>query len=219
MTKLFTQNKKMSDSTNNKYLVYNFGIPAYKSKTGLKTCPLAGICAKGCYAKSGAYIWSNVSQAFEKRLTETLKPNFSDIAQLELDKLKRSAERKNVKLVIRVHDSGDFYNLEYLLKWVEVFKNNPNVHFYTYTKMIPLFLKTKIVWPNNFRVIFSEGGLADKLIKFNWFHSRVFETEAELKAAGYSNASKNDLVAGLGNNPKIGLVFHGAKSKSWNTNK
>jgi len=38
-------------------------------------------------------------------------------------------------------------------------------------------------------------------------HARIFKTEAELIAAGYANASENDLIA-IGNNPKIGLLAH-----------
>ena len=40
--------------------VFNFGIPAYKTASGKTTCPFADKCVKFCYAKKGAYIWSNV---------------------------------------------------------------------------------------------------------------------------------------------------------------
>jgi hypothetical protein len=38
-------------------------------------------------------------------------------------------------------------------------------------------------------------------------HARIFKTESELIAAGYANASNNDLIA-IGDNPKIGLLAH-----------
>lgn len=214
---MLAQNKKIKKSGNNDYVVYNFGIPAFISQAGIKTCPLAGTCAKGCYAKQGAYVWSNVSQAYEKRLESTLKQTFIT----EMDKLiktkHKNLSKQNKKLVIRIHDSGDFYNRKYLNKWLEIIKSNPEVIFYAYTKMIPLFKSVQL--PSNFIVIYSEGGQRDDLINSETDrHARVFPSKDELIKQGYSDASENDLVACLGPNHKIGLVYHGAKSKNWATN-
>ena len=221
MTKLFTQNKKMAKSTTGNYLVFNFGIPAYLSSTGPKTCPMAGTCAKGCYARQGAYVWSNVSQAFEARLALSQTDEFIGAAIKELELLQKRAKKQNKTLVIRVHDSGDFYNIDYLNKWLYIMANFPAVKFYSYTKMLPLTRKyfAKHRKPQNFRLIQSEGGLADHQIDTNDYHSRVFATIEELTNAGYADASSDDLVAALGDNPKIGLVYHGAKSKAWTTDK
>ena len=133
--------------------------------------------------------------------------------------MKRVA-KKGKQLVVRIHDSGDFYSLEYTLKWFDIMLKLPEVKFYAYTKMVPLFnlLRKQGKLPNNFRIIYSEGGLADKLIKDTDFHARVFNSETELINAGYANAMDDDLIAGLGDHNKIGLVYHGAKSKTWATN-
>jgi hypothetical protein len=65
---LLTQNSKLKKTSKELGLrVFNFGIPAYKSASGKLTCPMADSCVKFCYAKKGAYIWSNVKPAFEKR--------------------------------------------------------------------------------------------------------------------------------------------------------
>ena len=222
MTKLLVQNKKIKKSSDANYLVLNFGLPAYKSTTGLITCPLAGECgnAGGCYALQGPYRWSNVAQAYENRLQATLSNDFIINLQAELNGKLKTSKRQNKQIVIRIHDSGDFYSLDYTEKWLQIINNNPNVKFYAYTKMIPLFnlLKKQGKIPSNFRVIYSEGGKMDKLIKENDYHAKVFSSEKELIDAGYSNAMHNDLVAGLGENNKIGLVYHGAKSKLWTTN-
>jgi hypothetical protein len=54
--KYLTQNSKMKKSSTNNAVVYNFGIPAYKSRRyGIRTCPSAKECARGCYALSGPY--------------------------------------------------------------------------------------------------------------------------------------------------------------------
>lgn len=48
-------------------------------------------------------------------------------------------------------------------------------------------------------------------------HSRVFGSLEELEAAGYDDASKDDKVAFLSESGKVGLVYHGVKSKAWST--
>lgn len=216
MTKLLTQNDKIAKSSKGAYLVYNWGIPAYQSKTGLKTCPAAGQCAKGCYATQGAYAWSNVAQAYEYRLAVSQSDSFIQSMQLELDRAIKLAGKKGKQLAIRIHDSGDFYSVKYLKDWLFIIANNPGVKFYAYTKQVKLFRATQL--PNNFTAIYSEGGIFDKSIEPNERHSRVFPDEASLIAAGYDNASKDDTVAFLSNSGKIGLIYHGAKSKTWTTN-
>ena len=217
MTKLLSQNAKMKKSGEaHGVSLFNFGIPAYQSRTGFKTCPMAGECAKGCYAQAGAYVWPAVTEAYEYRLRVTLGPNFEKLMMRELTTKLTTAKRKDQKLVVRIHDSGDFYSLTYLERWVNVMKTFPEVHFYAYTKQIPLFLKYPRL-PTNFRVIFSEGGLADHKIPSTHFHSRVFQDPETLASEGYADASSDDLVAAMGKNHRIGLVYHGAKSKQWST--
>ena len=203
---LLTRNSKIKKS---KKRTFNFGIPAYQSTTGVKTCPNAAACINGCYAQAGAYIFSNVAQAFERRLTIAQSDDFVTLMIKEIDVNK--AER------IRIHDSGDFFNEEYLYKWLTIMTLRPSVEFYAYTKMVSMFKAVQASLPKNFTVIFSFGGTEDKLIDVNKDrHSLVFTSEKELKAAGYANASDQDDVA-LGKNPKIGLVYHGTK-KIENTN-
>ena len=125
---LLTRNSKIKKSEKR---TFNFGIPAYKSASGMFTCPNAGACAKGCYALAGAYRFSNVAQAFERRLAVTQSNEFIDLMLKEIDA--NRAER------IRIHDSGDFYSEEYLQRWLTIMRARPNVEFYAYTKMITMF--------------------------------------------------------------------------------
>lgn len=212
MTQLLTQNKKMKASSTGSHVVYNFGIPAYKSDTGLVTCPMAGSCAKGCYARQGAYAWTPVKAAYEWRLEQTLKASF--IAEMTAA-IKKLEVKTSKQLVVRIHDSGDFYNKKYLDKWLTIINALPGVKFYAYTKMIPLFKSLQL--PENFRVIFSEGGKRDDLIDTKLYHAKVFRTKEELLNAGYVDNNNDDLAAAIGTQNKIGLVYHGAKSKQWET--
>ena len=190
---LLTQNSKLKKTSKlNGIKVYNFGIPAQS------TCLWADKCKKYCYASKGAYIWSNVKPAFERRLEATKRDDFPQVMIAEITKKKAD--------VIRIHDSGDFYSREYLHKWFKVMESLPQVKFYAYSKSLPLLDGVKL--PANFTLIKSEGGKRDDLINPDSDrHARIFKTEAELIAAGYANASNNDLIA-IGNNPKIGLLAH-----------
>lgn len=199
-----TQNSKIAKMTGVK--TYNWGIPAYKSSNGFKTCPNAAACAKGCYATMGAYTFSNVAKVFERRLKLALSPKFSLIISAEI-------KRRNIER-LRIHDSGDFFNREYLERWLNIIKANPQTQFYAYTKMVSMFkeLHADGMIPNNFIVIYSYGGTEDKLIDKNVDrHSWVFSSVEALNAAGYADAHVNDAVA-LEPNPKIGLVYHGTKN-------
>jgi hypothetical protein len=205
---LLTQNRKIKSSSTDSLTVYNFGIPALISETGLKTCPNAGACAIGCYAKSGAYIWKNVRGAYENRLSATLRADFVDVVSADIEKILSKRSTKN--LIIRIHDSGDFYDLGYFEKWFKVMTRFPQVKFYAYTKMVSM-LQGRFI-PSNFTLIFSFGGREDKLIRSELDrHSRVFESVEALESAGYVNASHDDMLA-LTENKKVGLVYHGAKS-------
>lgn len=193
MTDLLTQNSKLKKtSVANGIKVMNFGIPAQS------TCLWADKCKKYCYASKGAYIWSNVKPAFEAREKITRQDNFPQLMIAEI--VKRKVD------VVRIHDSGDFYSREYVNKWFKVMDSLPQVKFYAYTKSLPLFDGVKL--PSNFILIYSEGGKRDDMIDASSHrHARIFKTEAELLAAGYANASNDDLIA-IGNNPKIGLLSH-----------
>jgi len=200
-----TQNSKIAKMTGVK--TYNWGIPAYQSKTGLKTCPNAAACAKGCYATMGAYLFSNVAKVFEARLTLALNTE-EFIHTIDAEIKRRGVER------LRIHDSGDFFDAEYIHAWVSIIRANPETQFYAYTKMISLFkyYAKRGVLPVNLTLIYSYGGTEDKLIdKSIDRHSWVFPSLEELNAAGYAAAHENDAVA-LGTNPRIGLVYHGTKN-------
>jgi hypothetical protein len=211
---ILTQNGKMKKSSQNGIDIYNFGIPAFKSETGLITCPNASNCATGCYARSGTYRFGNTINAYEGRLKLTQNENFVDLLVAEINaKLIRSKMKQN-QCLIRIHDSGDFYSKDYAMSWIEIMEKCPEVRFYAYTKMVSMFetIQDENFRPSNFRLIYSYGGKQDSQIDTNrHFHSKVFQNETDLISQGYSDASSDDLVAALGENKRIGLVYHGVK--------
>ena len=200
---LLTQNKKLKQTSSKLGLrVFNFGIPAYKTASGKLTCPMAKECVKFCYARKGAYIWSNVKPAFEKRYELTKTKEFISVMSNEIRKKKAD--------YIRIHDSGDMYSKAYLYKWLEIAKRNPDVRFYTYTNMVKMF--KAITLPDNFDVVFSDSGKQKDLINTNIDrHTKIFYSKDELLNSLYTNVSKIDLYATKwfsGNNHRVGLLIH-----------
>lgn len=226
MSKLYwlAQNSKIKKSSNNEYTIYNFGIPAFLSSTGFSTCPNAKACVSGCYARSGTYRFSNVANKYELRLGLTQSFEFKPTLIKEITAALHLARLNNTKVLIRVHDSGDFYNPEYQLAWYDIAKYfsgmYPNeVQFYAYTKMILQSNELSAYKPSNFTLIYSFGGKQDMHINLDTDrHALVFESLEQLEQSGYANASHDDLIA-LGTNNKIGLVYHGTKkytNTTWN---
>ena len=199
---LLTQNSKLKRTSKELGIrVFNFGIPAYKSASGKLTCPMADECVKFCYAKKGAYIWSNVKPAFERRYELTKLESFAGLMN---DEIKRKRPD-----YVRVHDSGDYYSRAYLAKWIQVAIHNPSVRFYSYTNMVEMLKNAEL--PDNFDVIYSNSGkqkhMIDRTIDR---HTDIFNNESDLARANYINASKIDLYATrwFSKNHRVGLIFH-----------
>lgn len=107
-------NKKLDKSI----LIWN--LPA------VKTCPNCGSCAKTCYAFKPERIRSNVKACRESNYIMSQRSSFvSDMVTLI---------RKLGRLVVRIHESGDFYSQEYADKWSRIAQLLPEVWFYCYTK-------------------------------------------------------------------------------------
>ena len=119
-----------------------------------------------------------------------------------MQRLKRKRQH-----ILAIHDSGDFYSVKYLAKWIQIAEYNKEVIFYAYTKSIKFFVDGLLV-PDNMKIIFSEGSKTDELINAREHrHARIFKTSEALNAAGYIDASENDLQA-ITDNKKVGLIFH-----------
>tara|TARA_R110002020_G_C16197381_1_gene765990 strand:+ start:113 stop:712 length:600 start_codon:yes stop_codon:yes gene_type:complete len=198
--KLLTQNAKLKKtSIENNMRVLNFSLPAYKTITGKTVCPFAKDCIKYCYAQKGNYKYPSVIKGLNNRY--------------ELSKTDEFIPKMNATIIlerpthVRIHDSGDFYSPEYLNKWVQIANDNKEVIFYAYTKSIKFFIDG-LKLPKNLKIIFSEGSKTDNLINTSKHrHARIFKSKELLQAAGYINASDNDLKA-ITDNKRVGLVYH-----------
>ncbi len=120
------------------------------------------------------------------------------------------ANRKNINKV-RIHESGDFFNIIYLKAWLNVAKLNKDLKFYCYSKSLNFFLE--VLLPNNFYMVASYGSRHDYLIDQGYFpkYSKVVFSEDEAKRLGLE-IDKDDSLC-FGNKP-FGLLLHGLQEKN-----
>ena len=107
-----------------------FSIPA------VKTCPGAGDCKKFCYTQhpGSSYSWKMVANKHNLNWQKTKMLEFV----IDMDRELKAF--RNRPVAIRIHDTGDFYNVKYLNKWLKVASLNPDIKVYAYTKSINYFL-------------------------------------------------------------------------------
>lgn len=191
----------MNNSKLKKTNTVSFNLPAFRSEDGFQVCPKAGGCATLCYARQGFYTFPAVAAAreFNLALIRRSRSEFVIAAIEDLGHIKQTS--------IRIHDSGDFFDQNYLNAWFVICKAFPEKRFYAYTKSLHLdFSKA----PENLQIIQSAGGLMDKSIDESKSHSRIFASHADRKAAGYVDGNVNDKPA-INGVQRIGLVYHGSK--------
>lgn len=126
---------------------------------------------------------------------------------------------KNTQLV-RIHESGDFFNQDYLNAWLKVASMMPELKFYCYSKSLHLFLEDNyetlqaelIRMPENFYMTASHGGRWDHLITRNYFprYAKVFMYEHEAAAEGLE--VDHDDSHCFGDKP-FALLVHGTQPK------
>lgn len=199
-------NAKLLKSGLDHRLVIGWGIGASDY-----TCPCKGECAKICYAEQGTYRFRNVREKNAARLALAESDQFVPVIDAEIKDV--AAKNPDKDLFVRIHDSGDFYSMEYTKKWFTIMRSNPDVKFYAYTKMVKMFqnLAANGGIPENFKLIMSYGGTQDNLIRDTDTHAKVFENVDELVAAGYVDCSNDDLL--VFTTDKVGLAYHG--NKKW----
>lgn len=189
--KLLTQNSNLR-----KHGIFNWCLPAWAGRMAdgrtYNTCPSAGICHKVCYARAGAYRFSNVLARHERNLAYVL----DDLPGWERQ-MAAEIRRKKRPIVVRVHDAGDFFSDDYTLAWLRVMHACPDSRFYSYTKEVTRFrhlIETSP--PANFKWAYSYGGSGDVLLDPDADRVvDVFPDLAALDEAGYHSQQANDLLA------------------------
>lgn len=102
--------------------VWNWSIPA------IKTCPgSTALCRRLCYAHRGFYRYRSTAEALDSNFRQAKLARFTSYV------IKKIHE-EGIRLM-RVHASGDFFNLAYAEKWYDIFKiTRTTTHFWFYTR-------------------------------------------------------------------------------------
>ena len=149
--KLSHGNKKLVSNPDTRFLIWS--IPP------VATCPYStALCRKFCYAMKAYKAYPNAKRAWNDNYMESLKVNFADNMILTITaELNRPSYKKAKNVVVRIHESGDFYDKYYTESWLKVarFFNEyaPQVKFMAYTKSVEYFKGEDI--PANMTVRFS----------------------------------------------------------------
>lgn len=193
---LLKQNDKMKKSRGTGRELVNFSLPAYQGlffneKTDtfqvVRTCPSASECVAFCYATKGGYIQWKASAESASSIITFLMNDFKGFFQLlakDITRAAKGATKRGDKLVVRIHDAGDFFSEEYIRAWKQIMEKFTDVEFYAYTKQHQMLKQVMGELPSNFTLNLSFGGRDDKEIDVGKDkHSRVIPKElfADLK--------------------------------------
>ena len=164
-----------------------------------------------CFAASEELRYPNVFKSrkynYELINSYVLKNDLKGLTDL----INRSIQvnRKNITKV-RIHESGDFFNIIYLKAWLNVAKLNKDLKFYCYSKSLNFFLE--VLLPNNVYMVASYGSRFDHLIDQGYFtkYSKVVFSEDEAKKLNLE-IDKDDSLC-FGNKP-FALLLHGMQER------
>ena len=122
-------NRKLKRNDNSYFLIWS--LPSQI------TCPYAtALCKASCYAKKAERIYPQVLPCRQRNLEETHKKSFvADMVQA-ITYYINLPKNRNKQAYFRIHEAGDFYNLAYVYKWIEIAEQLPNVIFTAYTKSV-----------------------------------------------------------------------------------
>lgn len=125
-------NKKLKNNETTRFIIWN--LPS------VITCPYrTAHCEKSCYAQKAERVYPQVLPSRERNLEDSKQADFVENMIFTIEKHLMSKAFQEKKTVFRIHESGDFYNINYARKWIEIakhFENDDRIVFLAYTKSI-----------------------------------------------------------------------------------
>ena len=107
-------------------------------------CPFRSAgCAAVCYATKGNHVFPSVKASRSRSFEESRREDFAQRITYSIRYHMETKRYKNAVMIIRIHESGDFYSVQYLRKWVAIWKEfykAENIRFVFYTKSFRFFL-------------------------------------------------------------------------------
>ena len=142
-------NRKLKSGKTVKFLIFN--LPA------IITCPFATeLCKKFCYARKAEKFRTKTCLPSRMKNLEFTKSDLFVKYMIQFISIKLNHLKPGVKIFFRIHESGDFYNIFYARKWLEImryFENDDRIRFMAYTKSVRYFENETL--PKNFSLRFS----------------------------------------------------------------
>lgn len=128
------KNSKLIPNTFIDYIIWN--LPA------VTTCPGAtGHCKGQCYALKAERAYPTCLPSRERNLALSKQGAF--VKNMVYTILKRRYYSRKKLLVVRIHESGDFYSCKYAMDWLEIARTiestGERVRFIAYTKSFSFF--------------------------------------------------------------------------------
>lgn len=231
---LLTQNSEMRRDG-----IWNWTLPAWVVQlpdgSNMNVCPNAGACAKFCYARNGTYLFPQVrNKHMSNLLLVRDNPDWIDVMAGELEG-KKFQPKGTVRDIpglfhvehlnpwvqqwiafggqaVRIHDSGDFFNTNYLYEWLRLADKFSEILFYAYSKEVTMLEEARPDLPPNFQIIYSMGGKQDHLVdKETMRHADVFPDVQAIEDAGYMSQDESDLLCVLLPTTKVGIPQNNIK--------
>jgi hypothetical protein len=100
--------------------IFTFNLPA------VLTCPGMSEGCDSCYARRGRWGFATVQAALHRNWNASQDPGFGEWMTREVRRRKAN--------VVRIHSSGDFYDVAYVRQWAQVIYDCPATTFYCYTR-------------------------------------------------------------------------------------
>lgn len=145
----FNGNLKLKNNDTTRFMIWN--IPA------VVTCPhRTASCEKFCYARKAERMYPSCRDARGRNLEVTKQANFAERMIYTIETELQTKKFAGKKVVFRIHESGDFYNAEYLMKWKRIakhFENDNRIIFLVYTKSVTFLYPCGYIrdeFPDNF---------------------------------------------------------------------
>lgn len=140
--KVSRRNKKLVPDSETAFIIWN--LPA------MKTCPgSTPHCREKCYARKAEKCYPSCMPARIRNYKESKKKSF--VFDMAFTILKIAKGTKKSHIIVRIHESGDFYSKEYVEKWLAIMAIcavDPRIKFIAYTKSFDFF--DGLTLPGNF---------------------------------------------------------------------
>ena len=201
-------NAKLSKDT----LIFN--LPAGHSCPFARSClskanRITGKISDGKDAEYRCYAAS--SEAAFKNTRELLR-RLDFEGKVKLIKESLDAFDLNKVKLIRLHESGDFFNQDCFDAWLAISASNPSKIFYAYTKSIQYWQTRMDVIPKNFKITGSFGGRDDaKIITHKLKSAAVVFSELEAREKNLKIDHDDQLA--WKQNKSFAILLHGTQPK------